>query len=420
MSETDYLKETIQTLELAKNDLLRLYSYGLTPSDIRRLCTSVTTPGDVVPMTITPLGRGEFGSADIVDYKGKQYVRKSQPMVMKDWMAAQEGMSADYNPFENEIGILRELNTHKTLYKYVPVYYGHEREGGTGIYIMEYLQGETFEGLCEKRGVNQKDLDTILGQIESILRELHTAGYVFGDATSANFFIRMNEDNTINVVLIDFGYSSHINQQKTQAYEQALRQYEEIPKNKRFGNEPFPSRNIVAHNWKFLEYLKFGLREKFGIPACVRPGKDGKELPPLSKDDLGYRPRDFETKNVFTEQQKAQLAALDSQIQELNLDLARQQQVAPKLVSAPFARQALELRGAPLPPMLMSAVPRSQYENLASRVAGVGQQALKVAEPVTSAPGRLIKLLTGPFTRTGGKRKQRNKRKQRKTRKSKV
>lgn len=431
MGDLEILKETIQTLELAKNDLLRLYSYGLTQGEIRRLCSSVSVPGDQTPLTITPIGRGEYGSADLLEYKGKQYIRKSQPIALSERQIDQlqnliREVPENFSLFENEIEMLRELNMNPRLSKYVPVYYGHEREAGTGTYLMEFIQGESLEGLCDKRGLNQKDLDTILEQINTILNDFHKEGYVFADATAPNFLIRMDERNEINVVCIDFGLTARVNPQKIKDYEKDMVKYQALKPEERF-LRPLRNRGDPGINWEKLEGLKLGLQAKFGLPACVRVnqlvpplpapytplGKNGKplnrpiEFPP-------YKPRDFERKNPLTAQQEAQIEALDGQISELKFDLARKTAVPPSFVgTAQFVRPAL----TEVPVFLQPLTEKSKYEETAQGVVTTAQRVRNIGTTILKAPGKLLSKIN-PFTR-GGKRKhkQKQKRKARKTRK---
>ena len=316
MEDVQYEKERLELANILKFTKLRLYKYGLSSDEVNKLCMYKTTQNEGNPeITIETLSSGMFGRAELLTYKNKQYVRKIQKVFIDPTIASLMSFPETFSPFLNEIQIMQKLSMHPSMYKYVPVFYGHATEGDSGIYIMEYLQGDTLQHICSKRGLSDEERVFVQKEIETILTELHKAGYVFNDVHGNNFFVIM-EGNTIkSVILIDFGLTKPLDKAKQVQYLKNLSIYNQnVKARKRRPIPPNIDRNIPEFNLLHYKLMKTQIWELDGCephtPAVVL--------------DVPAKPRDYELANELNQEQKADILAIDGQISKLQLKILRQ------------------------------------------------------------------------------------------------
>ena len=320
MGDIDVL---IPQLKLSKALLFskqREYYYGLTSADIRTIC-SYSMPENVEEKKVSEdfhikkLTKATFGSIDIVTFKGKQYIRKTQPVFIDPNLAELLTTPTTYSPFFNEIDLMKEFTMDEDLKPYVLVYYGHAVTANGGTYLMEFLKGDSVENLCQKRGLTAEEWKFVLSEMEKILNLLHKKGYAFNDVHGGNFFVTMDGTEIKSVVLIDFGLTKRINLEAQMKYQLEKKIYEESRQAGKQAQKAEVVPDIPEFNFRHYDITKAEMVEKF---------KCGKGIHNENFSIQG-KPRDYTVLQQVKGNEAQELRDLEAEIEKVTKQVAKLQ-----------------------------------------------------------------------------------------------
>ncbi len=121
--------------------------------------------------------------------------------------------------FMREGGVVSELEHPNTI-----KFYDFGKTDAGDLYVaMEFLDGQTLEGLLEKqRSLPPERVDRIMGQVCGSLQEAHEKGVVHRDLKPANIFLTKRAGEEDFVKVLDFGIAK--SDEKQAAKEQKLTQ----------------------------------------------------------------------------------------------------------------------------------------------------------------------------------------------------
>ena len=121
--------------------------------------------------------------------------------------------------FMREGGVVSELEHPNTI-----KFYDFGKTDAGDLYVaMEFLDGQTLEGLLEKqRSLPPERVDRIMGQVCGSLQEAHEKGVVHRDLKPANIFLTKRAGEEDFVKVLDFGIAK--SDEKASAKEQKLTQ----------------------------------------------------------------------------------------------------------------------------------------------------------------------------------------------------
>jgi len=162
----------------------------------------MNTPEKIQEIIKVPLreeiGEGSFGKVYKVLYKGKPYAIKRIKIYDKNNAYEKESLL-------KEVSIHKELSLHPSTQEHVPIFYGSYTKGSYFYIVMEYLQGMDIATFCKSSKIPKEVLDTILSQIETILKKFHALDIVFNDLYTNNIYLQLKENGLFQVKLFDFG-----------------------------------------------------------------------------------------------------------------------------------------------------------------------------------------------------------------------
>ncbi len=157
------------------------------------------------------LGQGGFGiTYRAIDYRSNSFVAVKE--FFPETMATRDGLTVV--PFSGEAaqnfyyGMEQFLDEARTLSEFIGnpnivKVHRYFEENGTAYFVMDFVEGESFDKYLKKRGgkIGYKEAERILIHVVDALAAVHSKGIVHRDVTPDNIYITSTED----VRLLDFG-----------------------------------------------------------------------------------------------------------------------------------------------------------------------------------------------------------------------
>lgn len=183
---------------------------------------------------IERLGRGSYGVAYLI-----QQPDTKRKYVLKRMLTKHQRKKKLRQKFQQEIKILQELKI-----PYIPSVYTQGTVQGTPFFIMDYIEGYTFEQAIFKEGqiFSVSESLQITKQLLELVIPIHRKGIVHRDLRIPNILI--NEDA---LYIIDFGLATYI---ETDIH------FEKIDNPKKVANH-ISDLYFVGHFLLFLLYSNF-------------------------------------------------------------------------------------------------------------------------------------------------------------------
>jgi serine/threonine-protein kinase len=159
------------------------------------------------------LGAGGFG----VVYQTEDRLDPATPIKAIKFLKHNLSMdSSVFERFRREMEITAEVS--KTSPHIVQIFEQHGYDTALGhYYVMEHVEGMSLRDMMRQKELSLSVIIEVITQLCDVLSHIHEHGIAHRDLKPENILLNQHEDNSVSLILLDFGIAKRVNEETKHA-----------------------------------------------------------------------------------------------------------------------------------------------------------------------------------------------------------